>query len=497
MKTKYFLIPSLFVVVISLLAVLLSMEEKMPVSSAVAVETVAEEPAPASMEERVCLDCHRYPNINTNEGVLASQAQCYECHAEKKTSLRTEGKQSISLQVTSDTFEKNPHKYIACIQCHTDVARSPHKTIVGAQCMSCHTVHGEGTAHDPHLRVDCQACHGKSEFVTLDLKDHRVKLAHLDDKGKPIGLTDHGLAENIQEEESCQKCHTPENQVGAPGAVLPAKSFLCIICHNASLTMGHPIFWIAFLILIFGIFVMFHFWFQGSVQGEEECMHRKISLSSEAVWQTIFSRKILTVLRVIMFDILLQRRILKESVRRWSMHSLIYTAILLRFILSFFAFLQFNIDPESTWALALIDKNHGFTAFVYDLLGLFILIGIVWVILQRFVIRPAHVKTEIEDNITVGIIGILILLGFGLEGMRIAITKIPPDMAVYSFIGYPIAYVLSLSDWNWAALYKYMWYAHALTGAFFVAYLPFGKLRHIFNVPLTYFLEEVAGEKKE
>ena len=36
----------------------------------------------------------------------------------------------------------------------------------------------------------------------------------------------------------------------------------------------------------------------------------------------------------------------------------------------------------------------------------------------------------------------------------------------------------------------------AALGAAFIAYLPFGKLKHIFNVPLTYFLEEVSGIKK-
>jgi nitrate reductase gamma subunit len=34
-------------------------------------------------------------------------------------------------------------------------------------------------------------------------------------------------------------------------------------------------------------------------------------------------------------------------------------------------------------------------------------------------------------------------------------------------------------------------------GAVFIAYLPFGKLKHIFNVPLTYWIEELTGVKKE
>jgi nitrate reductase gamma subunit len=50
---------------------------------------------------------------------------------------------------------------------------------------------------------------------------------------------------------------------------------------------------------------------------------------------------------------------------------------------------------------------------------------------------------------------------------------------------------------DWRSAYPYLWYAHAIMGAVFVAYLPFGKLKHIFNVPLTHVLEEVSGIKKE
>ena len=50
---------------------------------------------------------------------------------------------------------------------------------------------------------------------------------------------------------------------------------------------------------------------------------------------------------------------------------------------------------------------------------------------------------------------------------------------------------------DWRSIYPIIWYAHAVMGALLIAYLPFGKLKHVFNVPLTYILEEVSGVKKE
>jgi nitrate reductase gamma subunit len=447
----------------------------------------------------VCLDCHRQANVNTNEGVVVSRTFCFSCHGTPESSFRSGGENAVSLHVLEASFSGSPHQYVACIQCHTDVARSPHQTEMGAQCLACHTVHGEGAAHAPHLRVDCQACHYTHEAVVLDATANRIVLASVNAPQDPtetvVGRVNHAL-QDAGDVQSCRRCHHAQNGVGAPAAVLPAKSVLCLACHPSSATMGHPMFWAAGLIMLVGIFLMLRFWFIGSVQGETGSLNRKISLTSESVWSTLFSRKIVTVIKTLLLDIIFQRRILKESVQRWSMHSLIFIAILLRFALSLFTGFLFSINPESDWALALIDKNHPFTAFAYDFLGLMILLGILWAAVQRFVIKPAHVVTEIKDNITIGLIGLLIILGFLTTGARILLTGIPSETAIYSFIGFPISKMLQVLPLDWRAVYPWLWYAHAAVGAAFIAYLPFGKLKHVFNVPLTYLMEEVDGIDK-
>jgi len=446
-------------------------------------------------ENRVCLDCHRKVNINTNEGVVASNSFCLQCHS-KPDCNRMVGKKRVSLQVLPATLQDTPHHYSACIHCHTDVARSPHRSESGAQCGACHTPHGEGTAHAPHLRVDCQACHFKSEFVQLDSRDGRIKLSRSNTAGEPIAIVDHGLA-NASDQQLCRRCHRAGNVVGAPASVLPAKSVLCIVCHPAPASVGHGLFWAATVIFLLGLFLMLRFWFIGTVQGEEKSLHRKIALSSDAIWQTIFSRQIWTVLKVLIIDIVMQRRILQESVQRWSLHSLIFLAILVRFALSLLTGLLFSINPEGELALALMNKNHPATAFVYDLLGLFILLGVLWAAIQRLVVKPAHVIAEIEDNITIGIIGALVVLGFLTTAVRLLLTQVPTELALYSFIGFSLSRLLGRLSVDWQSVYPVLWYAHAVMGAVLIAYLPFGKLKHVFNVPLTYLMEEVSGIKRE
>ncbi|MBI5603804.1 MAG: cytochrome c3 family protein [Deltaproteobacteria bacterium] len=452
------------------------------------VEAQVPEMMPLTVDgkERVCLDCHRLPNIATNEGILTSQALCYECHAQA-TVMRQTADRSVVLQVTPDSFKNNRHAYIACIDCHRDVARSPHKSLAGAKCQSCHPVHGEGAVGDPHLRVSCQACHHRSKFVFQDRSSDKVRLSALDAKKVPIALTDHALADT-KDKTLCLKCHFSGNQVGAAAAVLPAKSVLCLVCHNAPLAVGHSMFWAAFLILLLGLFSTLFFWFQGSVAGEEKSLHRKIALSSEGIWKTLFSRKIGPILKTIFWDVFLQRRILQESVKRWSIHSLIFLSILLRFGISVFTWFAYRIGPDSALARALIDKNNGFVAFAYDFLGLLILLGLLLALTQRFVIRPAHSLSEGQDNLAIGILGVLILLGFFLEGVRILITRVPMETAVYAFIGYPLSILFSWLPWDWQTVYVYLWYAHAAVAAAFIACLPFGKMKHIIQTPLSLIL---------
>ncbi len=448
-------------------------------------------------EPLICIDCHRMPNINTNEGVFASQSFCLDCH-KKEDVIKTDVEPEVSLQITRDTFHDNQpdHRFIACINCHTDIARSPHKTKTGVTCNNCHTPHSESPANAPHLRVSCQACHFQTEFVTLDQEDFKVKLSRTDYDGVPISRSGHILSE-LDDKETCVKCHFENNPVGAPASVLPSKSILCMMCHNSPLAAGHPVFGLAGIIFVMGIFIMIAFWFRGSVKGEETSLHRKIALSSESIWKTIFSKKVFSLIGIFILDILFQRRILKESVSRWSMHSLIFTAILLRFGLSLFTAIGFYFHPEGNMMTALIDKNHWFTAFTNDLLGLFILLGIIWAVVKRFIVKPDHVVSEYQDNLTLILIGSLVLLGFFLEGARILVTQIPYDMAVYSFAGYLVSKVFSTFSIDWAKVYPLMWYAHGVVAAVFIAWLPFGKMKHMFNTPLTYFIEAVDGVKNE
>lgn len=434
-----------------------------------------------------CLNCHRDRNLNSNEGILNSQLFCYDCHKDP-ASHEAFRDSKVSLLVKPEYFKKSSHQFIACIQCHTNSARSPHRLSSGVKCLDCHAdFFGNPGIHAGHIRVKCEACHTDSPFVQLDIPGNQVHLSHTNDKQLPISLAEHKNT-NVTNEEFCARCHNSDNQVGAPTMILPSKSFVCIACHYSPLRIGNPIFLVAIIIAFIGIVGTLAFWFRAGVQSEVSSAHRKLQLGSEVVWSKIFSKEFFSIMNTILFDVILQRRILANGVSRWVIHSLIFYSFFARFALSTFTLILQRVSPGSELAMTLVNRDSPFVASFNDITGVFILIGVAWAMFRRYVTRPEYVLTQEQDTVALIIIGLVTLTGFLVEGVRILIAQIPAHIAFPAFAGYFISKCLSIINIHWQSVFGYLWYLHALLWALFIAYLPFGKLKHIVTTPLSLLL---------
>ncbi|MGQ9646585.1 MAG: cytochrome b/b6 domain-containing protein [Thermodesulfobacteriota bacterium] len=443
------------------------------------------------MQKKLCWRCHRQSNLNSQEGIATSVALCMECHGKKDLEKKVDGK-TVSVFVDEKEFGKAIHRRSACIQCHVGMATSLHRSI-GVECASCHGYHGEGTAHDPHRRVTCEACHHESKEVTKDPTTGRVILSKMKD-GLPIKMTSHRFAD-FKTKKTCEKCHFDRNPLGAPAAVLPAKSILCMGCHSASLTLNDPVSLVSVLLFLGGIGIMISLWFGGTIGDASFSTHEKISYLSERLWQVFFSRKILTVLKVLAVDVLLLRGILRKSLGRWAIHSLIYLPIFMRFLMGFVLLILSNLFPLSPTVARWLDKNHPTLAFTYDLFGLCVIIGAAAAMASRYRKSSQRLPSRGQDIIVLAFIGGLILTGFLLEGMRIQVTGVPASIAIYAFVGYPLSLLWGLFPFRWEGVYAYGWYIHAILTGMLLVYLPFSKMFHIVISPMVLFVNSLAKER--
>jgi len=117
-----------------------------------------------------------------------------------------------------------------------------------------------------------------------------------------------------------------------------------------------------------------------------------------------------------------------------------------------------------------------------DSFGILALIGLGMAIWRRGVVRPARLHSVMSDWVGVGLLALIFLQGFFVEGLRIAATELAqqPELAPWSPGGYAVALLVSnVGEGTLRALHQYSWWFHAATAFAFIAYLVFGKFSHI------------------
>jgi len=110
---------------------------------------------------------------------------------------------------------------------------------------------------------------------------------------------------------------------------------------------------------------------------------------------------------------------------------------------------------------------------------------------------PAHEQIPDlprQDVLALGLIAAIVVVGFILEGMRIAMTGFP-EGSCYAFLGYAIGR-LFFSASSLVNVYGFIWYLHAILTGAFIAYLPFSKLLHIIVSPLV-LMGNAVSRKEE
>jgi nitrate reductase gamma subunit len=192
----------------------------------------------------------------------------------------------------------------------------------------------------------------------------------------------------------------------------------------------------------------------------------------------------LLVIKVLILDALLQRRLHRRSKIRWVIHGLIFFPLVFRFTWGLVALTCSLTVPEWPGCWSMLDKNNPITAFLFDLSGIMILVGIAFALMRKAVERSEKLPgLPGQDWLAVSLLGGIVTIGFTLEGMRIAMTGNPTG-AEYAFIGNALSLFFGTAS-GVTDIYGYLWYVHAvLTGAF-AAYLPFSRMLHIVVAPVT------------
>ena len=129
-----------------------------------------------------------------------------------------------------------------------------------------------------------------------------------------------------------------------------------------------------------------------------------------------------------------------------------------------------------------------------DVFGILLLGGVLYFAHRRLIEKNDASHTSWNDLFVLGILGILVVQGFVLEGLRIHVTHDP--WAGYS----PIGLLFAKGMWFIApdraqTLHYLTWWFHTLTVYGFVALRPYTKFFHIVSSPLNLFFASTPRPK--
>jgi len=434
-----------------------------------------------SPEDEACVKCHRSVDEEDPGEKERIAGFCFHCHGQTGTKAQEMTGKAVPL-IDQRQYQSTPHTGIVCTACHPQSAQFNHGGQRMGDCHQCHLPHDEKVTHDAHAGVACQACHLKGIDRIRDPESRLVLWKTERSVGET--LTIHRML-RVDDEALCQRCHFKGNKVGAVAMILPAKSILCMPCHAATFSVGDTTTILALIVFLAGLVMTVSVWLSGSLSGERDL--GPFDKVFKLLWNAgkgLFSRKIFLIIKAMILDVLFQRRLYRQSGTRWLIHSLIFFPFVFRFFWGLVALTASIWKPEWSWVWAMLDRNHPTTAFLFDLTGIMVILGVVLAFIRGRLRRPSQFPgLPGQDRLALGLIAGIIVVGFILEGMRIFMTG-NPDGAGYAFLGYGLSMLFS-DPRGLTEVYGYLWYIHAILTGAFVAYLPFSRLLHIILAPVV------------
>jgi heterodisulfide reductase subunit C/nitrate reductase gamma subunit len=264
---------------------------------------------------------------------------------------------------------------------------------------------------------------------------------------------------------------------------------------------------------------------------------------------TIFSAKILTLLKVFVLDVLLQFRILREDPLRWVMHIFIYGGFMLLLLMHALG----NTITVALWNDYIPTLNP--FMFLRDLFGAMVIVGVIIAIFRRFILRVPRLFSNAMDIYAIVIVAVIMLSGIFLEGTKMVAysdykrmvdeysglsdpeelksleaywvkefgtvspeLKGPFDENIlakgkelhesscaacharpqWAFTGYGAAKIIRPIGLgiDKVRLPGMLWYIHILACFVGLAYLPFSKMFHIFASSVSLLANGVIGKEK-
>ncbi len=306
------------------------------------------------------------------------------------------------------------------------------------------------------------------------------------------------------------------------------------------------LFYTSLVVFLLGLTYKISTWFRRNIGilGNGITTAQRLQSAVSGMAAVIFSARILGILEAVVLDVLLQRRVFKESVSRWLAHMLIFYGFMLLLLMHALE----SVISEALFSEYYSTVNPFF--FLRDFFGAMVLVGVILAVVRRYFVKPRRLRSGGMDHYAITIVAVIMLSGIALLGLKIAshnefirmvedyaglddedeiealetlwvkeFGTVSPNIeapfdeelleagrevhesscldchasAPYAFTGFATAMlikpvVLWLDERDGVTV---LWYVHIIACFIGLAYLPFSKMFHLFATPISLMTNRV------
>ncbi len=134
---------------------------------------------------------------------------------------------------------------------------------------------------------------------------------------------------------------------------------------------------------------------------------------------------------------------------------------------------------------------------VLDLAGLICMVMLGALLIRRYFYAPEGLETKDDDAVMHGLLFGILVTGFVIEGVRMAVTELGTPLAPWSPVGLITAKLfVGMGEGALLALHKATWWLHLLMVMIFIIVIPLTKFRHILTTSANYFFSDLGPKGK-
>jgi len=195
-------------------------------------------------------------------------------------------------------------------------------------------------------------------------------------------------------------------------------------------------------------------------------------------------------LKVLLREVFLQKQV-RNSNYPAILHCLVFYSFIVLVVTTLIVMVEYDAGHLFGVQLNLFKGwVYVFFSVASELAGILVLIGVAMAAYRRYVVKPATVPNTVEDGLVLLLIAGMVVTGYFVEGLRIAMNTDP--WARLSPVGWGLAGLFAgMSESAGRTTHASLWWIHTVFAMSWIAMIPYTKFVHLLSLPTNIFFSKL------